>query len=239
MEDTPEAAEELYTSIAAGDQLVSAPPALLDYLGHAGGAHEVLVITPAREFAPMHTAAKTAAAISSWPFEVVDSRTAGAAEYLVVEATLRVIEQGAGAAEAAELARDLALRTELVAALPDAGPGTGVGTVEPSRSRRQPGPAPMRSLVRIRNGAAITDPGDEESDIDDPISRLRSEWLEDGGWNADMTVVFHSGAPLLASELATRLGCDARIGRLSPSLGQLTGIGCIGIAWTRRGESPT
>ena len=223
LEDTPDAAEFLYMSIASGGPLASSAPALLDYLGCLAAGDDLLFVTPAREFSAMHRAASMAAEIAGRPVEVVDSRTAGVATLLVADATLSLLDAGADVTEAADGAREVAGRTEMAAALPGALPPGGDS------------PGPYRSLVRLRGGAAIASPDDDGEVIADPISRLRTEWLEDGGWNADRTAVFHSGAPGLAAELAERLGCDAPVGRLSPALGQLAGLGSVGIAWTRRG----
>jgi fatty acid-binding protein DegV len=232
LKDTPDAIDLVYRALLSEDTVTSGPPTLVDYLQgiEEQNFDEAIILTPAREFSGMHRLADVAAKLSDRPTEVVDTRSAGAAHCLVALATLRAVNDGAGAREAAAVAREVAARTELVAALPD-----------PESVPRDVG-FPLSELAnmrgtthprfRIRDGAVI--PLLDENGSSDALAGLKNVWSELGGPEAEENLIFHGAAEPRAEELRELLGCAAPIVPFSPALALQTGVGCVGVAWTRR-----
>ena len=132
----------VFGAIARDDTVKSSPPSVIDYLtaieddGYSGA----LVLTPAAEFTSMFLHATQAAGLASRPVRVVDTRTAAAAERLVVlEVARRACRRGARLEDLEQIARDAAGRVELVATL------DRVATIERSGRVRRP-------CSRRRNG---------------------------------------------------------------------------------------
>jgi hypothetical protein len=121
MADGPDVAATVYRSFDEEAPTKSAAPSLRHYLDavESGEFDEALILTPAAEFTVMYRNARLAATMSHRHVEFVDTRTAAAGQGLVVSVAAEAVLSGASAAEAAELARRAALRTELVAMLPD------------------------------------------------------------------------------------------------------------------------
>ena len=124
----------VFRAIAHDDTVKSSPPSVIDYLtaieddGYSGA----LVLTPAAEFTSMFLHATQAAGLSSRPVRVVDTRTAAAAQRLVVLEVHAACRRGARLEDLEQIARDAAGRVELVATL------DRVATIE--RSGRVPAP---------------------------------------------------------------------------------------------------
>jgi hypothetical protein len=230
IKETPESIDAIYRSLQVPGTVTSAPPTLAEYLeGIEGGAFDgALVLTPATEFAGMHRVASMAASLSARAVEVVDTRSVGAAHCLVAAAALEAIASGAGLAEAAELARGAAGRTELVAALPELG---SMPRATRMAARENAGQRPGHPLARFVAGTLVPlpDPASEG----DELGVLEAAWLACGGPQAAETVVFHGASEPLARELCSLLGGDAEIVSFSPALALEMGVGCVGAAWTR------
>jgi len=84
--DGPATAPRVYAALAAGQRVRSSPPTAVEYLDaiEQGDFEASVVVTPAVEFTVMYRNATVAARLSSRPVEVVDCRTAAAAQTLVV-----------------------------------------------------------------------------------------------------------------------------------------------------------
>jgi fatty acid-binding protein DegV len=233
LRETPEAIDEVYRVLESREPVASAPPTLAEYLcGIEDGAfEEALVLTPASEFAGMYRVATVAAGLSERLVEVVDTRTIAAGQCLVAVAALGAISAGAGATEAAEVARSAAERTQLVAALPERAlmpRAEEIGGCETGQ-RRQGHP-----VVGFRDGAMTTIA--DSASRSDGLSVLEEAWRDSGGSQAPATVVFHGAAEHLARELCSLLGGAHEIVAFSPALALQLGVGCVGAAWTNDGQ---
>jgi DegV family protein with EDD domain len=235
LSDGPEAAEQVYEALATDTLVKSSPPSALDYLQviESDGFDAAVVLTPAAEFTVMHRNALVAAKISVRHVEVVDTRTAAAAQGLVTLAALEALESGLPAAAVATAARDVARRTDLIATLPTVASIQRSGRVpapalEPAAHR---GPQP---LFRFNDGAVV--PLGEAGPETDPLEALRDEWTRGGGGDADGVFVFHAAHEAEARRLGDLLGGCAEIVPFSPAMAVHTGAGCVGVAWVRQPE---
>src|SRR5207247_5147279 len=119
MDGSPEASELVYGALARREPVKSSAPTTVEYLTaiEEARADAVVVITPATEFTGMYRNAAVAAEISARPSVVVDSRTAAAAQGLIVLAASEAAEAGGSFDDVVAVARDAVLRADLVAAL--------------------------------------------------------------------------------------------------------------------------
>lgn len=226
----PAASERVYHALRAGEPVKSSAPSPDEYLAaiDGAGAEEVLVVTPATEFTGMYRSASLAAELAGARVIVHDSRTAAAAQGLVVLAAAEAA--GAGLDEAARAAKDASARAELVAALD--------GLEHITRSGRVPAFAlglarrlGVRPVFRFRDGE-VERVGVPRS-LDAAIDRIAREWSSRGGAGAPRAAVFHAAAPDRAGALRMRLGGAALVTEFSPSMGIHTGPGVVGAAWLR------
>jgi DegV family protein with EDD domain len=232
--DGPDVASRVYDSFAQESSTKSAPPSLRDYLDaiESGDVDEALILTPAAEFTVMYRNARLAATMSRRRVEVVDTRTAAAGQGLVAAVAAEALLDGASAAEAGELARRAARRTELIAMLPDLTsiersghvPATALGTT--ASQRAQP-------LFRFKAGSI--DPLSGAGLARDPSAVLRATWENSGGPGAERSLFFHAAHPTAAEHFRRHLGRDDPIVEFSPAMAVHTGIGCVGVAWMRAG----
>jgi len=233
MKEIPQSIDAIYDAVASLERVGSAPPTLSDYLAciEDKAFDEALVLTPARELAIMHRLASMAASLSDRAVEVVDTRSVAAAQCLVVAAALEAVESGAGAVEAAEVARVAADRTELVAWFSDL-------ASMPQQGAAKTPTAPLADTRRGRQIVHLIDgtftPIAESASGDDELDALAAAWQSSGGPRADVTLVFHGASKARAHDLGSLLGPAAEIVSLSPALALHMGVGSVGAAWTRQ-----
>ena len=220
----------VFRAIARDDTVKSSPPSVIDYLtaieddGYSGA----LVLTPAAEFTSMFLHATQAAGLSSRPVRVVDTRTAAAAQRLVVLEVARACRRGARLEDLEQIARDAAGRVELVATL------DRVATIE--RSGRVPAPVLAAadrgdgfSAFRFRDGSVMP----LRRAGADPLAVVHDAWARSGGPDSSASCVFHAGVPERARALRARLTGREPVIPFSPAMAIHTGPGVVGAAWLR------
>jgi DegV family protein with EDD domain len=230
---TPGAAETVYRILREGEEVKSSAPSPLDYLGAVDEADGdgIVIITPAAEFTEMYRNASVAAEVAERPVAVVDSRTAAAAQGLVVRTACEVAVNGGSVNDVVEAAERAAERAELVAAL------EGVDTLR--RSGRVPAAVleiahqmGLRPVFRLQAGE-VRRVGITRS-AEASLRRIRRE-ADLLGWTARAaSSVFHASAPSRAQELLDLLGTTGPVTEFSPSMGIHTGPGVVGVAWLRQ-----
>lgn len=214
----------------ARDQYVrSSQPFITDYLAaiEDSACDQVVIVTPAMEFAAMFRNASLAAELAARPAVVVDSRTAAAGEALVVLAGAEVAAEGQGVEAVVASIEDASRRVDLVATLE---------TLEPiRRSRRVPAGVlgePLggsRSVFRMRDGAVqlLADVAGEE----EGFSCIRDAFEAGGGPASERATVFHADNPSAADRLGSLLKRVDFVSGFSAAMQVHTGPGVIGAAW--------
>jgi fatty acid-binding protein DegV len=226
--------DQVYAALRRDEPVKSRPPTALQYLAaiEDGEADGVLVLTPAEEFTPMVEAAKLAGSMSARPTVVLDTRTAAAAQGLVVAEAAAAADRGLSLAEVASVATEASGRAELVAALGSASPITASGLLpanRPVRRRRH-----TVQLFRLCDGKIVSAGIVDASDV---VESLVSRWRDGNGHEADRSVVFHAGAETLAEQLRVGTGSSDAAASFSPAMTAHTGAGVAGVAWLRPPES--
>ncbi|MHB1989118.1 MAG: DegV family protein [Acidimicrobiales bacterium] len=217
------------------DQYVrSSHPFITDYLAaiEECGRDEVVIVTPAMEFAGMFRNACLAAELTSRRAVVVDSRTAAAGEALVVLAGSDLAASGAALEDVVAAIEEASRRVDLVATL---------ATLDPiRRSRRVPAPLLRgerlvggRSLFRMRAGGVelLGEVGTEA----EAFAQIASAYAAGGGQNAEYSTVFHADCEPAADRLRAVLGEVDFISGFSAAMQVHTGPGVIGAAWLPSG----
>lgn len=213
------------------DQYVrSSHPFITDYLAaiEESGCEQVVIVTPAMEFAGMFRNASLAAELTARRAVVVDSRTAAAGEALVVLRGAEEAAAGAGVAEVVAAIEEASRRVDLVATLE---------TLEPiRRSRRVPAPvlgpageARAKSVFRMRSGAVELlgeAAGEEEA-----FSRIKEAYEAGGGKSSSHSTVFHADSREAAERLCLLLGEVDFVSGFSAAMQLHTGPGVVGAAW--------
>lgn len=230
----PEAPSAVYEALRAGAPVKSSAPTPAEYLAavEEAAAEEALIVTPATEFTGMRRSASLAAGVAGRRVAVLDSRTAAAAQGLVVLAAAEVAASGGGLERVIRAAEAAARGAELVAALDGLEHITDSGRLPPMAlglARR----LGVRPVFRFRDGRVerVGVPRSTEASL----RRIRAEWAGRGGPGADRTAVFHAQAPDRAERLAATLGVGGLRVEFSPSMGIHTGPGLVGVAWLRAG----
>lgn len=222
----------VYRALASGEPVKSSAPSTLEYLTTIEQTEgDVVVITPATEFTVMYRNAAVAAEIASpRPVPVVDSRTAAAAQGLVVQAAAQVAAGGGTVDQVVRAAEDAGRRAELVAAL------DGLDFIK--RSGRIPSVAlelahqlKIRPVFRLRGG--MVERLGVPRNLPAALRRIRKEAMADGLATAATSFVFHAAAADRANDLKSTLGLEAEITEFSPSMGIHTGPGVVGVAWLK------
>jgi DegV family protein with EDD domain len=231
----PGAGRRVYDALARGVEVKSSAPTPVEYLAAIEEApgREVLIVTPAAEFTSMHRSAMVAADLADRPVRVLDSRTAAAAQGLVVLAASRAMEEGASADSVASVAEDAARRAELVAALESLDHIRRSGRV-PAFALDLARRLGVRPVFRFHNGLVerVGVPRSTEA----ALRRIRTEWASRGGGGAEETALFHAAAPGPVTELGRQLERPGPSVEFSPSMGIHTGPGVVGVAWIRTAE---
>jgi fatty acid-binding protein DegV len=222
--------DQVYEALRRDEPVKSRPPTALDYLAaiEDGEADGVLVLTPAEEFTPMVEAAKLAGSMSARPTVVIDTRTAAAAQGLVVAEAAAAADGGLGLDEVAAVVREVSGRAELVAALGSASPMASSGLLpsdRPGRRRRH-----SVQLFRLSGGKIASAGVVDSADV---VDSLVSRWRDGRGPEADRSVVFHAGAQTLAEHLLVGTGSGDASASFSPAMTAHTGAGVVGVAWLR------
>jgi len=224
----------VYRALERDELVRSRPPTVLDYLT-AVEAEEfagAVVITPAREFTVMHRNATFAARLTNRPVKVIDTRTAAAAQGLVVRAALAVATAGGGLVKVASAAQKAAAQAELVATLPTVRWIARSGRMGEARIDGTPGAdADGPALFRFRRGAVL--PLGTIAGAADLPAALGHAWSDRAGADAAEALVFHAAAPEEARRVRAALGARQAIVEFSPAMAMYTGPGCVGIAWLR------
>ncbi len=215
LDGTAAASELVYRALARREPVKSSAPTAVEYLTAIEEARSdaVMVITPAAEFTGMYRNAAVAAEIAGRPAVVVDSRTAAAAQGLVVLAASQAAQAGASLDEVVAEAQDAASRADLVAAL------DGIEFIERS-GRVGPLALGLAKHLGIHPVFRLKD-------------RIRREAHARGLATATHSMVFHAVSAEGAQRLQARLGASGPITEFSPSMGIHTGPGVIGVAWLR------
>lgn len=231
--DGPDATQRVYRAFVEDEPTKSAPPSMHAYVDavECSEFDAAVVLTPAVEFTVMYRNARLASATCRRHMEVVDTRTAAAGQGLVVSAAVEALAAGASAPDVAEVARQVADRTELVALLPDLTSIQRSGHV-PATSLERYDDRASQLLFRVDHGS-ISPLGRPNADWES-WSVLFAAWLASGGSNAERTLYFHANDEAAASGFRSFLGGEEPIVEFSPAMTVHTGIGCVGVAWTRR-----
>lgn len=216
------------------DQYVrSSHPFITDYVAavEESGCEDVVIVTPAMEFAGMFRNASLAAELTSRHAVVIDSRTAAAGEALVVLAGAEAAASGASLAEVLAELESASRRVDLVATL---------ATLDPiRRSRRVPAPIlsgatleGRRTMFRMREGTVelLGEVEGEEAAFD----AITTAFAEGGGPDCERSTVFHADSPEAAERLSGRLGEVEFVSGFSAAMQVHTGPGVIGAAWLPR-----
>ena len=225
----------MYRALLEGVPVKSAAPSPLDYLDaiESCGDRPVLVITPATEFTRMHRNAALAAELAGPLVTVLDSRSAAAAQGLVVLSAAEAAAAGAEPDDVVGAAFDASVRAELVACLESTESLRASGRV-PAIALGLAGHLRLRPVFRMRQGEVdrLALPRSEET----AMARIVREWKAGGGSGDSRAVVFHAARPARAERLVGLLGGSPLITEFSAAMGIHTGPGVVGVAWLRPAE---
>lgn len=213
------------------DQLVrSTHPYITDYLAaiEDAGADEVVIVTPAMEFAAMFRNASLATELTARRAVVVDSRTAAAGEALVVLAGAEVASSGAGLDEVVAAVEDASRRVDLVATLSSLDPLRRSRRV-PARVLRGAAFEGTRTLFRMHDGT-VELLGEVEGE-EAAFGAIGASFEEGGGRDVERATVFHADSPEAAARLCETLGRVDFVSGFSAAMQLHTGPGVIGAAW--------
>jgi DegV family protein with EDD domain len=216
------------------DRLVrSSRPFVTDYLAAVEDkdADEVVIVTPAIEFAGMYLHASLAAELATRRAVVVDSRTAAAGQALVVIAGAEAAAAGASLEEVVRVVEGASRQVDVVASLE---------TVVPvKRGRRVPTQVllsaeldGMRSVFRMRGGTV--QPLLATSTVDEALETVANEWKESTRGDTERVMVFHSDCPELAERLRATIGQVDFVSGFSGAMQIHTGQGVVGASWLKR-----
>jgi DegV family protein with EDD domain len=220
----------VWRALERGDAVKTRAPSVLEYLLaiEEPGYDETVVITAAATFTGMHEHAVQAAGMTARPTLVVDSRTAAAAQGLVVRVALDTAAGGARSPEVAALASAAATRAHLMATVPGLGALERSGRVPADLldTARRSGPSPMFQLA---DGELVP----VEPAGGDPIEAIAEARAATGAAPADPVTVFHADAADAARRLARLLGPRTPSVALTLAMAVHTGPGVVGAAWLR------
>jgi fatty acid kinase fatty acid binding subunit len=229
--DTPAAADRVYDALRRKEPVKSSAPSAVEYLAaiEETRSDDIVVITPAEEFTTMYRNACVAADLAGERVAVVDSRTAAAAQGLVVLEAAEAAAAGGSLQDVAHVAEDAAGRAELVAAMEGLEYIRKSGRVPPAALglARHLG---VRPVFRLQGGTVerLGVPRSPQS----AISRVAHEARTRGFREAERSVLFHAADPDRADALGAMLGLEEST-EFSPSMGIHTGPGVVGVAWLR------
>jgi DegV family protein with EDD domain len=222
----------LYRALEQGVPVKSAAPSPLDYLDaiESCGERSVVVVTAATEFTGMHRNATLAAELSGRQVSVIDSRTATAAQGLVVLAAAEARAEGGDVDDVVAAATSAAARAELVACLENLDTLRASGRV-PAVALGLASRLGVRPVFRLRAGVVerMGLPRSEEA----ALLRVARHWQAEGGPATGRTVVFHAARWERAESLRRLLAGPSIVVEFSAAMGIHTGPGVVGAAWLR------
>jgi DegV family protein with EDD domain len=216
------------------DQLVrSAHPFITDYLAaiEDSDAGQVVVVTPAMEFAGMYRNASLATELAAKVAVAIDSRTAAAGQALVVLAGAEAAAAGAGLDEVVRVVEDASRRVDLVASLETLVPIRRSHRV-PDFALRAAELEGMRSVFRMRGGAV--EPLDASATTEHALQTILKEWDAGTAGRPERATVFHADCAEVATRLSELLGEVDFVSGFSPAMQVHTGRGVVGAAWLPR-----
>jgi DegV family protein with EDD domain len=230
----PGASEKIYRAVGGPEPVPSSAPIVPDYLTaiEESEADEVLVVTPALEFTTMYRHAEIAVEMSDRPAAVLDSRTAAAAQGLVVLEACAAAGEGLGLEAVVKAAEHASRHAELVAKIESLDPILRSGRIPTIAARLARG-MDLRPIFRLVAGSVA--PVHAARSTSAALNRIAREWKERGGPDATRSLVFHAESPDDAGALRALLGGNEPIVEFSPSIGVHTGPGVAGAAWLSRG----
>lgn len=211
----------------------SAHPFITDYLAAIEDSEgvEVVVVTPAMEFAGMYRNASLAAELAAKAAIAIDSRTAAAGQALVVLAGATAAAEGARLDEVVRVVEDASRRVDLVASLETLAPIRRSHRV-PDLALRAAELEGMRSVFRMRGGAV--EPVDASVTTEQALETIRKSWDAGTGGTPERATVFHADCPELAFRLSEMLGEVDFVSGFSAAMQVHTGRGVVGAAWLPR-----
>jgi DegV family protein with EDD domain len=219
---------QVWRALSRGEAVKTRAPSVLEYLSaiEEPGYDQAVVITAAATFTGMHEHAVQAAGMADRPTLVVDSRTAAAAQGLVVRVALDAADAGASAPEVSALASAAAARTHLVATVPALTSLERSGRVPADLldTARRSGPSPIFGLA---DGELVP----MEPAAPDPIQAIADAWAASGATPSDPATVFHADAAIEARRLGRLLGAHTPSVPLTLAMAVHTGPGVVGAAW--------
>lgn len=213
------------------DQYVrSSHPFITDYLAaiEDSGCEEVVIVTPAMEFAGMFRNASLAAELTSRRAIVVDSRTAAAGEALVVLAGAEIAASGAALDEVVAALEEASRQVDLVATLESLEP-IRRGRRVPARVLGPAGSPSKKSVFRMRGG--VVELMGEAAGEEEAFSWIKAAYEEGGGKSSSHSTVFHADSPAAAERLCQALGEVDFVSGFSAAMQLHTGPGVVGAAW--------
>jgi fatty acid kinase fatty acid binding subunit len=233
LDGDPAAPGTVYEQLNREEAVKSSPPSPLDYLAatEETDADAAVIITPASEFTVMYRHAQAAAGVARVPVAVVDSRTAAAAQGLVVLTACEAASGGASVEEVVSAAEAAARRAELVAVLGGVEVLRRSGHVEPVLLDVSTGVG-VQPIFRLKAGG-VQRLGVSRS-RDAALRRVKTEAEDLGLTDAARSMVFHASARDRAEQLVALLGGTDDVTEFSPSMGIHTGPGVVGVAWLGR-----
>jgi DegV family protein with EDD domain len=232
-DNDPDAAGTVYEELEKGEAVKSSAPSPLDYLAVAEEAEgSVVIVTPATEFTVMYRHAQAAAKVARVPVAVVDSRTAAAAQGLVVLTACEAAAGGGPLEDVVSAAETAARGAELVAALDGLETLRRSGHVQSGLLDVSDGMG-LVPVFRLHGGAI------QQLDLvksrEDALLRIKEEAQTLGWIPTARSMVFHASARDQADQLTGLLGGADDVMEFSPSMGIHTGPGVVGVAWLGHG----
>ena len=225
--------QTVYRSLHAGEAIKSSAPSPADYLIaiEETAADSVVVITPAEEFTSMLRNARIAAEMTQRRVEVIDSRTAAAAQGLVVRAAARAAESGGFFEEVVMAALRARQRAELVAKLGSLELLARTGRVRADvvDGAERLGVSPV---FRLKQGMVLSVAMPRT--VEGALRALQREWAAHGGEGTHECAIFHARRPHEATKLERLLGDNQLVVEFCPAMAVHTGEGVVGVAWLRR-----
>jgi DegV family protein with EDD domain len=216
------------------DQLVrSSHPFITDYLAaiEESGSDDVVVVTPAMEFAGMYRNACLACELAAGVAITIDSRTAAAGQALVVLAGAEAAAAGASMEAVVRAIEDASRRVDLVASLETLAPIRRSHRV-PEGALRSTELVEMRSVFRMRSG--VVEPLASATTTELALETIHKEWSAATAHEPERSTVFHADCPELAERLRKMLGDVDFVSGFSVAMQVHTGRGVVGAAWIPR-----
>ncbi len=214
-------------------------PVLETYLKAARKASSILFITLSEKFSGMYNSALLAKDMAKEPLpgvaiEVIDSRTAAAAEGLVVLAAARAAIAGKSLEEVIEVTNSVIKKVSLFAAL-DTLYYLHKGGRVPKIAALATAMLKIKPILSVHDGEAhpVTNPRTDNGAMK-RILELMEETVVKG--QPFHVAVMHADAPdramTLRDEVASRFACtDLIITEFTPVMGAHTGPGVVGVAF--------